>query len=113
MTIQEQINQVKSETARELLQNLHDAYMEALMIPDNLIPERYHDGRTKRQSLAKIDKKYEKFNRKEIKKQQREERILLMMAKYQSEEKHWHSTEYGDTLELADGLAEHAAKLFN
>ena len=41
MTIQEQIDQVESPVARELLQGLHDAFAEAIVIPNHLLPEEY------------------------------------------------------------------------
>ena len=107
MTQQERINQVKSETARKLLQNLHDAWVQALEIPNNMLPERYQDDRTTHLTIRQIEKKYRKFNKQRIRLEQlekRENRVDKLAEKYQQEEQYWHDCDYGQTDDLAEGL---------
>jgi hypothetical protein len=98
MNLQDQINAVQSPVARELLQGLHDALCDAIMIPNELLPEEFHNNKNWEQGNRKLkvygptvaqinkayDRKYAARDARREEKAEKEKRIAAYAAQWES-----------------------------
>lgn len=95
MTVQDQINQLTT-PARELLQNLHDEIMEAIVVPNEYLPENYQNhkewdlddngNQVYGATLAQIEKQYNATRKASIERlehaEERSRRVERMAAEF-------------------------------
>ena len=96
MTVQDRINQLTTPMSRKLLQNFHDAIMEAITVPNGYLPEDYQNhkeydpddngNQVYGATLAQIEKKYNATRKASIERlehaKERSRRVERMAAEF-------------------------------
>ena len=101
MTLQDQIQAVESDVARELLQGLYDEVCGVIHVSGEWLPKAYRDQRRKDKgsSLARVERKYQKNVAKKVERQTHRDEIKRRVELYAAQ---W---EKNETLEMEGFVA--------